>query len=335
MNSSRLSAAPKMHEPKTHNHLLGDHEALAKAMDTDGYWFFRDVFDKDAVARLRKVYIEELIKLDVIDPIDVDAAASGVRYNGRGDLKAMPIHMEPLCDRHAAQTFLAEKPIHDFMVKLLGEEPFWKPVVEYRATAPNPEDSTKQVTGWHQDGPPTPGVDFITMWTPVAEIDWEIGGITFGEGLTDPVNRMRIDETGTNKGIAAETLPEGVWCHTTYRPGDVLFMNRWTPHSGLTNTSDRFRLSFDHRVMRPGAMRPLVGEVISCTPTRIEVKDDVIGAKTVRIDTSTYARTTLHQRIWGQKIVDEFKPGSRVIVGYDEGDIATVVRPTHQFDPVS
>ncbi len=331
MNSSRFSLAPKTHEPKTHNHLLGDHAALARAMDTDGYWFFRDVLDKDAVARLRKVYLEELVKLDVIDPVDPASAEKSVGYNGRGNLDTLPIHMEPLCEREATQNFLKEKPIHDWLVSLLGEEPFWKPVVEYRATPPAREEAPKQVTGFHQDGPPTPGVDFITMWVPVAEVDWDVGGIIFAEGLTDPVNRMRIDDTGTNKGIAPETLPEGVFCHTTYRPGDILFMNKWTPHSGLTNTSDRFRLSFDHRVMRPGSMRPLVGEVVACTPTRIEVNDDVIGRKSVRIDTSTYARTTLHQRIWGQKIVDEFKPGSRVIVGYGKDDVATVVRPTHQF----
>jgi hypothetical protein len=330
MNSSRFSPAPKTHEPKTHNHLLGDHAALAEAMDRDGYWFFRDVLDKDAVTRLRKVYTDELEKLGVIDPVGDASTEHSVHYNGRGDLAAMPIHMEPLAERKAWEGFKAEKSIHDFLVKLLGEEPFWKPVVEYRATAPAQGESPKYVTGFHQDGPPTPGVDFITMWVPVADVDWDVGGIIFAEGLTDPVNRMRIDETGTNKGIIPDTLPADVWCHTTYRPGDVLFMNRWTPHSGLTNTSDRFRLSFDQRVMRPGSHRPLVGEVISIAPSRIEVKDDVMGNKAVRIDTTTYARTTLHQRIWGQAIVDEFQPGTRVIVGYGNDDVATVVRPTHQ-----
>ena len=55
MNSMRFSPAPKTHEPKVHNHLLGDHAALDEAMDRDGYWFFRDVLDRDAVARLRGV----------------------------------------------------------------------------------------------------------------------------------------------------------------------------------------------------------------------------------------------------------------------------------------
>ncbi|RYD97826.1 MAG: hypothetical protein EOP61_16220 [Sphingomonadales bacterium] len=329
MNSMRFSLAPKTHEPKTHNHLIGDYAALDEALERDGYWFFRDVLDKDAIARLRKVYTDELEKLGVIDPVGDTPTEKSIGYNGTGDVANMPRHMEPLAERNASPDFLKEKSIHDTLVKLLGEEPFWKPVIEYRATPPAQDASPQCITGFHQDGPPTPGVDFITMWVPVAEVDRDVGGIIFAEGYNDPVNRMRIDETGTNKAIPPESMPDDIWCHTTYRPGDVLFMHRWTPHSGLTNISDRFRMSFDHRVMRRGAPRPLVGEVVSIEPQLIEVKDDVIGTKAIRIDTSTYARTTHHQRLWGQAIVDEFQPGTRVIVGY-EGDVATVVRPTHQ-----
>jgi ectoine hydroxylase-related dioxygenase (phytanoyl-CoA dioxygenase family) len=329
MTMTSTNPAPPALEPKTHNHLLGDFAALDEAMERDGYWFFRDVFDKDAVARLRKVYTDELEKLGVIDPVGDAPTEKSVTYNGHGDLVNMPRHMEPLADREAMQGFIAEEAIHGFLVELLGEEPFWKPVTEYRASPPAQDASPQYTTGYHQDGPPTPGVDFITMWVPVAEVDREVGGILFAEGLTQPLNRMVIDATGTNKAIPPETLPEGVWRHTTYRPGDVLFMNKWTPHSGLTNISDRFRLSFDHRVMRRGTHRPLVGEVVAIEPQKIVVKDDVIGEKTIRIDTSTYARTTHHQRLWGQAIVDEFQPGTRVIVGY-AGDVATVVRPTHQ-----
>jgi hypothetical protein len=319
---------PEVREPKIHNDLIGDLAALDEAMDRDGYWFFRDVLDKGAVARLRRLYTEELEKLGVIDPVGDVPTERSVPYNGRGNLAVMPIHMEPLAGRRAWQRFVAEQPIHDFLVSVLGEEPFWKPVTEYRATPPDPTRSPNRITGWHQDGPPTPGVDFLTMWVPVAEIDWDVGGILFAEGHPESVNRMRIDETGTNKSIPPETLPDGCWCHTTYRPGDVLFMNRWTPHSGMTNISDRFRLSFDHRVMRRGAKRPIIGNVVSIAPDRIGVRD-ASGVTTLRIEPSTYARTTLHQRLHGQEIVDEFQPGTRVIVGHHDG-VATVVRPTHQ-----
>ncbi|MEQ1881889.1 MAG: phytanoyl-CoA dioxygenase family protein [Burkholderiales bacterium] len=314
------------HEPKVHNHLLGDFAALDRALDTEGYWFFRDVLDKDAIARLRRIYTEELEAFDVIDPVGDAPTEASVPYNGRGDVTRLPRHMDPIADRKAWQTFVAEKPIHDFLVRLLGGEPFWKPVVEYRATPPG-QQAANRLTGIHQDGPATPGVDFITMWVPVAEIDWQVGGITFAEGFAQPVNRRVYDETGTARGVPINALPEDCWCHTTWRPGDVLFMNCWLPHSGLTNISDRFRLSFDHRVMRRGSIHPVIGDVVSIAPDRIEVRDEQ-GVKALRIEHETYARTTHHDRLWGDAILKEFAPGTRVIVGHDNG-VATVIRPTH------
>lgn len=76
------ASLPEMQELKTHNHLLGDLKALDKAWETDGYWFFRDVLDKDAVARLRQHWIDELETNGVIDPVGDAATDKSVRYNG-------------------------------------------------------------------------------------------------------------------------------------------------------------------------------------------------------------------------------------------------------------
>ncbi|MDG2003715.1 MAG: hypothetical protein P8J20_10325 [Novosphingobium sp.] len=318
---------PSTTEPKTHNHLIGNLPALQEVMDRDGYWFFRDVLDKGAVARLRRVYIDELEMLGVIDPVGDAPVEDSVRPNGKPTVVnlADPI---PIARSGVWQSFVEEKPIHDFLVRLLGEEPFWKPITVYRATLPDKSTASNRITGYHQDGPTTPGLDFITMWTPLVEVDWEVGGITFAEGLTDHVNRAEVDETGSSSMILPENLPEGCLRHTTYRPGDVLFMNCWTPHSGLTNVSDRFRLSLDHRVMRPGAKRPYVGAVVSIAPDRIELRDDSGVTATVDIDDSSYVRATGTERIFGQEIVDAFPPGLRVIVAHENG-VATLVRLTH------
>jgi hypothetical protein len=289
MNVAHPNLVPSIREPKTHNHLIGNLPALEEAIDRDGYWFFRDVLDKGAVARLRRVYIDELEKLGVIDPVGDDPVEDSVRPNGKpADVNlADPF---PIARSGVWQSFVEEKPIHDFLVRLLGEEPFWKPITVYRATPPDKSTASNRVTGYHQDGPTTPGLDFLTMWTPLDVIDWEVGGIVFAEGLTDHVNLAEVDETGSSSMILPENMPEGCLRHTTYRPGDVLFMNCWTPHSGLTNVSDRFRLSLDHRVMRPGAKRPYVGAVVSIAPDRIEVRDDSGVTAAVAIDDSSYVR---------------------------------------------
>lgn len=327
MNVAHPNLVPSTTEPKTHNHLIGDLPALQEAMDRDGYWFFREVLDKDAVARLRRIYTDELEKLGVIDPIGDAQAEDCVRPNGKSsdvDISgALPIERSGVW-----QSFVEEKPIHDFLVRLLGEEPFWKPITVYRATPPDKSTMSNRTLGYHQDGPTTPGLDFLTMWTPLAEVDWETGGITFAEGLTDHVNLAEVDETGSSSMILPENMPEGCLRHTTYRPGDVLFMNCWTPHTGLTNVSDRFRLSLDHRVIRPGAKRPYVGVVTAIAPDRIKMRDDGGDIVSVAIDDSSYVRATGTERIFGQEIVDAFPPGTRVIVVQENG-VATLVRLTH------
>ncbi len=318
--------SPPLREPKTHNHLLGDIPALEEAWERDGYWLFRDVLDKGAVARLRRVYTEELEKLGVIDPVGDAPTDRSVPYNG-GSLDDYPRHMEPLARRKAWQGFVAEKPIHDFFVHLFGDEPFWVPYTEYRATPPIGDPKGERFMGIHQDGPNTPGVAFRTVWFPVAEIDRDIGGIVFAEGITDPINRHPRDAKGGNQMIPLDDLPDARWCHTTYRPGDVLMINRWTPHGSMTNVSDRFRLSFDHRVMKRSEPCPIVGEIVSMSLDSVDVRD-ANGVSTFRIQPDTYARNTLAQRLRGDDMIAHYPPGTPVILGHENG-VATVIRPPH------
>ena len=65
---------PPMREFNVSNHLLNDRAGLEAAWERDGYWFFRDVLDKDAVGRLRAVYLKVMNELGVIDPTRTDAA---------------------------------------------------------------------------------------------------------------------------------------------------------------------------------------------------------------------------------------------------------------------
>ncbi|TAL02323.1 MAG: phytanoyl-CoA dioxygenase, partial [Rhodospirillaceae bacterium] len=124
------SDLPVMRELTVSNHLLGDRKALDVAWERDGYWFFRDVLDKNAVTRFRSVYIELLAEHGVVTADDPYA-----RYTG-ASLETFPFRMEPLVARQPWKPFVAEKPVHDFFTYLLGDEPFWVPTVEYRAVPP-------------------------------------------------------------------------------------------------------------------------------------------------------------------------------------------------------
>jgi hypothetical protein len=316
---------PVMGELKTHNALIGDLAALDRAWAEDGYWFFRDVLDKDPVGRLRAVFIQELERQGVIDPVGEADTCRSVRYNG-ASLDAYPFRMEPLAALQPWRAFVAEPAIHAFFQRLFGDEPFWVPIVEYRATPPAQDPVRARFDGIHQDGPYSPGLPFRICWFPLAEIDAETGGLALVEGLTETVNRHPL-VAGSNTAIPEDALPADRWRRTTYQAGDVLLMNLWTPHSGLSNVSGRFRLSMDHRVMARGDRCPLVGEVVSISPEQVTVRVDG-RAITLRIDAETYVRNDVGKKLFGEDIAAFHRPGREVIIAFD-GDRATVVRPPH------
>ena len=320
-------SAPATHEFKTHNDLIGNLAALDEAWERDGYWFFRDVLDKDAVGRLRATFVEELERQGVIDPVGDAPTDRSVRYNG-ASLANYPFRMEPLADRQPWRAFVAEKPINDFFTRLFGDEPFWVPVVEYRATPPSQDPARSRIDGIHQDGPYSPGIPFRICWIPLAEIDEDVGGLMCAEGVAaDKENFHPTDDGGSNSMIPLESFPADCWRRTTYQAGDVLLMNLWSPHTGLSNVSDRFRLSLDHRVMAKRDKCPIVGEVVTIAPDRVEVRDGS-GVTSLRIKPDTYVRNHMGEKLSDQQIVDFFKPGSPVIIAHDD-DLATVVRPPH------
>ena len=257
---------------KSHNHLLDDHQALAQAWERDGYWFFKDVLDKEAVARLRAVYIEELERQGVIDPVGSADTSRSVRYNG-ASLERYPFRMEPLAAKAPWREFVAQPPIQAFFTRLFGCAPFWVPIAEYRAIPPIANKGRERFDALHQDGPYSPGIPFRICWIPLAEIDQDIGGMAICEGLTEQINRHPL-VAGSNVAIPAQDLPAERWRHTTCQAGDLLLMNLWTPHSGLSNLSERFRLSLDLRVMESSARCPIVGHVQSITAQQVVVVDE-------------------------------------------------------------
>jgi hypothetical protein len=324
-SAAHAQSLPQMGELKTHNHLLGDRAALDLAWEADGYWFFRDVLDRAAVGHLRAEFVAELERQGVIDPVGERPTDRSVRYNG-ASLANYPFRMEPLAARQPWRAFVADPAIDAFFQRLFGEPAFWVPVVEYRATPPAQDRDRPRFDGVHQDGPYSPGIPFRICWFPLAEIDADVGGLALVEGLTERVNRHPLVE-GSNTSIPVSSLPAEGWRRTTYQAGDVLLMNLWTPHSGLSNVSDRFRLSMDHRVMARSDRCPLVGELVAIKPDSVSVSVDG-RVVTLRLEPDTYVRNDVGRKLSGEAIASFYQPGREVIVAF-EGDKATVVRPPH------
>ena len=109
MNAQLKIATPQMRELNVSNALLDDRAALQAAWDRDGYWFFRDVLNKDAIARMRSIITTYLGELGVIDPTDPQA-----RYTG-ADLTHFPLRLDAIverCRRRFAEADLGARAEH-------------------------------------------------------------------------------------------------------------------------------------------------------------------------------------------------------------------------------
>src|SRR6266852_2497508 len=64
------------------NHLLDNQDALNAAWERDGYWFFRDVLDRESVGRLRGIYMDMLAEYGVAERDDPEALYTGASLEG-------------------------------------------------------------------------------------------------------------------------------------------------------------------------------------------------------------------------------------------------------------
>ncbi|REG58418.1 phytanoyl-CoA dioxygenase PhyH [Paraburkholderia sp. BL6669N2] len=312
---------PAMQELHVSNDILDDRTALLGAWDRDGYWFFRDVLDTEAVGRLRRVFLDELSQLGVIAPDDPAA-----RYNGKS-LEDFPFRMESLASRKTWKPFVAEPPIHRFFSRLLADEPFWIPTVEYRATPPAQDRARARFDYVHQDGFYNAGIPFSICWIPLVEIDPEVGGLVLAEGMHKGSYLHDLAQPPLFP-IPDGAVPAHAWRRTTYRPGDVVIMHLNTPHTGVANYSDRFRLSMDIRVMAASGDTPIIGNITSLTSREVAVQGGHGRSGTFAFDEYTYCRGIDGRKVPLDEIPSHFHEGDEVILAARDGRV-TVLRPPH------
>jgi len=301
------------------NHLIGNLEGLAEAWKRDGYWFFRDVLDRDAVAAFRQSYVNELARQGVLDPEDPAS-----RYNGKPfDAAAFRNHFRY---GDSWKSFVETPAIHDFFRTLLGEEPHWIANIAYRGTPPNGEPDGDRTLFIHQDGVLNPGIPFFVTWVPLAAVTPDMGGVALATGLNDGTVFHRIED-GIYQGIDIDQIAPDRWRHSEYQPGDLLMMDIMTPHTGLTNISDRFRLSVDLRVMRDSGNKPAIGVLSAINDNSVTVRTDD-GELSFVVDDDTYYRGLDGKRLKPHEIPALFSVGTPVLIGQVDGR-ARMIRPPH------
>ena len=314
---------PAMRELNCSNTLLGDPQALAEAWERDGYWFFRDVLDREVIARIRQVYVDYLVEMGVTDPVD-----PAHRYNG-ADYSGLPINSNlSKLNEAKAHKLLHEAPtINAFFEKLFGCAPFWVPFTVHRTNPPVRDRAKSRFDFIHADGVYNDGLDFLICWVPIDEIDKEVGGLALLEGVHKKPSLHRKDGMKIIP-IQLEDVPEGTWRRTHYRPGDVLLMSLSTPHSGLANISaDRFRLSLDTRIMPTSGKVPIAGTLRRVTEAGVTV-EDAAGLHELGFDATSFVRGHRGDQMPIAEIPNRYKPGDAVIIAF-EGRRLVNMRPQH------
>ena len=315
------------------NHLLGDRAALEQAWARDGYWYFKGVLDREVIARMRAVWLDYLQRLGLVDP-----GVSENRYNGSTALQekysgpaAAALSQITEFNARNLHTLLTENPrINATLKQILGDDPFWLPIAEYRANPPGSDPTQSRLIFPHQDGFYSRGMPMKICWIPIDHVDEEVGGCVWVGGA----HRGPILHDLNNPPlfmIPPERVPTEGWQRADYAPGDIVIFDLNTPHSGLTNISkDRFRMTMDIRVTEASGPTPTIGSLVSLSEVRVTVRNEKTGAdETFTVNADTYVRSTDGKKREGSDIPNTFAPGDQIIVNAPDGKNATLVRSTH------
>jgi hypothetical protein len=304
---------------RTANHTIGHPEQTAAMIEEDGYAYFQNVLDHGAVMQLRQRYMDVLKSWKVIDADAVDPIWNGA------DLSAFPIKIEPLHEARVWEEFVHHSAIEGFFTKLLGAPPFWLEITEYRVTPPTADLPDDPFFGRHQDAFYNMGMDCYTCWVPLMEIDERIGGLAVIPGLHKG-DFFHDRNDPPQYRIPAGTLPNDRWHRSLYRPGDFVMFHKMTPHSGLPNTSDRFRMSMDVRVAPMTGDLPVIGDILRFDDQEIEVKLPSGEQVVLQINDDTYCRWTAGKRLPLAELQQLLKVGDRVLASSKDGK-AISLRP--------
>jgi ectoine hydroxylase-related dioxygenase (phytanoyl-CoA dioxygenase family) len=321
------ASRPAMGQLKTSNHLIGNREALRQAWDRDGYWYFKDVLDQAVIGRMREQWIDYLHRIGVVSP---DVAEN--RYNGAplDELRKSLSQVLEFNHRELHRMLTENPSINATMKTILGEDPFWLPIAEYRANAPGDAVTDKRLIYPHQDGFYSRGMPMKICWIPIDKVDADVGGCAWVAGTHRGPNLHDMSQPPLFP-IADDIVPPEGWLRADFAPGDIVIFDLNLLHSGLSNISrDRFRISMDIRVTEASGPVPTIGELVELTERGVRVRNDRTGVEEYyAVNRRTYVRGTNGAKREGRDIAATFTPGEHVIVNCLDGRNATLVRSVH------
>jgi len=155
--------------------------------------------------------------------------------------------------------FLFNRNLIEAMQSLLGPEIECNPIQHLRAKMPakfsGENRSYEGNVPWHQDAAVTweeaDNSDIITCWIPFIDANEQNGCMKIIPDIVKRGYLEHVAEGGTT--VREDLLPTDVEPIIGECPkGGVIFMNKYTPHMGLSNHSDDVRWTMDLRFQKTG-----------------------------------------------------------------------------------
>ena len=302
------------------NHLLGDHEALMRFHDTEGYILLRDVLDHESLRKARRKMFEFMVRKGFLDAENIDAEEA--LWNGKpfdGGYEESP-------EFSGVARAIVEDPRNaKIMEQILGEPAAIIPIVQYRTYVPG-----GSISPIHQDGFFSPGImNYRPVWIPLVTVTPDMGGLILSPRHC---NQGYFHNTAKPSPypFPADTIPAGDWATTTYNPGDVLIINPNTPHGALQNRSNKMRVTLDTRVQSAADPRVTMGDITGYSRGHIEIRTPEGTTREFKVDENTFIRI---KSPGVRETLDEFAEdtplGKSIVVIFD-GDHAQTLRQASQ-----
>jgi len=318
MNAEFLKDSATIDELPDSTPLLGDHEKLRERWDADGVLFFKNVINHDAIAKVRNEYLVRLKEVGVVAPDESRPVWSGLnRLEGR--------LARPVSDK-VWQDLVAHPSFDTVVCALLGERPVWVPIVVHRAAPPAGPATigADPFSGGHQDGVFNYGIDYITCWVPLMDIDEKVGGLAVVPGSHKQVHYNK--HPAQTNVIRTGVFPDSAWRRPDYKAGDLLIFHSMTAHAGLPNRSAEIRLSADIRFLPSSVPKPIVGSVTAFDGTVVHITDENGGKQNFILDEESIIRGPKGTPLYGAARTGVLFPGADVIAAPDVNGRAMLVR---------
>ena len=259
MAASRMNAdfpgdtSPELHLMSCMNHLVETPDLLRAHMAVEGYAYFRNVLQTEAVLDLRRRILRLCAEAGwIVDGDRMDDAVAIRQPLNEGEAGYLEVY-DRIQQLEAFHAIAHHPDITRVMKALLGPRGFPHPLGIVRLMFP---ENNEFATPPHQDYPNNQGTpDLYACWIPLGDCPVDLGGVAILErSHTRGVLPLNFSlGPGGRQAVLDDELAAHRWLAADFRVGDVLVFHSLTVHRSLHNHyRDRMRISCDFRFQREG-----------------------------------------------------------------------------------